>query len=58
VFNILPPSYEVIYKAFSGQDVLPTFKTIATCFIQKETHINTQHGFNFLAKEDALEMKM
>jgi hypothetical protein len=49
VFNILPPSY----------DVLPTFKTIVTCFIQKETHmINTQRGFNFLAKEDALEMKM
>jgi hypothetical protein len=58
VLNILPPSYEVIYKKFSGQDVLPTFKTIATYLIQEETHINIQCGFNASAKEDALVMKM
>jgi hypothetical protein len=58
VLNILPPSYEIIYKAFSGQDVLPTFETIATCLIQEETHINTQSRFNASAKENALAMKV
>jgi hypothetical protein len=41
IFNNLPPNYEVIYNAFNGQDVIPTFETIAIRLIQKKMHQHT-----------------
>jgi hypothetical protein len=46
MLNTLPPSHEVVYNVFNGQDVLPTFKTIMIHFIQEKTRINAQCGFN------------
>jgi hypothetical protein len=56
--NTLHPSYETIYNAFSGKDVLPTFETIAACLIQEETCINTRRGLNTSTKTNALAMKI
>jgi len=58
MFNTLHPSYETIYNAFSRQDVLPTFETIAAHLIQEETHINTRRALNASTKTNALAMKM
>jgi hypothetical protein len=46
--NTLHPSYETIYNAFSGQDVLPTFRTIVARLIQEETRISTHTASSML----------
>ncbi len=46
--NTLHPSYETIYNAFSGQDVLPTFETIVARLIQEETRISTHNTGSML----------